>query len=179
MADARRITFAGPNRWTLAPTYCSGYLLRGESRPDGPSVTADPYDLGRFVAAQDGGGVYDGAVAELRGGRKVSHWMWFVFPQIAGLGRSATARTFAISSIEEASAYLRHPLLGPRLMECTGIVADLQDRTAEQVLGLIDAQKLRSSMTLFMHAAPEQPLFRRVLEVYFDGLPDPATEQRL
>ena len=139
----------------------------------------DPYDLGRFIAAQDAGGVYDGAVAELREGRKVSHWMWFVFPQVAGLGRRATARAFAISSIEEASAYLRHPVLGPRLVECTGIVADLRGRTAEEVFGTVDAQKLRSSMTLFMHAAPEQPLFRRVLEAYFDGRPDPATEQRV
>ena len=139
--------------------------------------TDDPYDLERFVTAQDAGGVYDGAVAELRSGRKVTHWMWFVFPQLAGLGRSATAKTFAISSIEEASRYLDHPVLGPRLIECTGIVAGLRHRSAEQVFGGIDAQKLRSSMTLFMLAAPGQALFGRVLALYFDGLPDPMTER--
>ena len=180
MADARRITSAGPNRWALAPRYRSGYALRRVSQRRPTTVTADdPYDLERFVAAQDAGGVYDRAVAELRSGRKVSHWMWFVFPQLAGLGSSATARAFAISSIEEASAYLDHPILGPRLTRCTEIVAGVRDRSAEQVFGGVDAQKLRSSMTLFMRAAPEQPLFRRVLELYFDGLPDPLTEQRI
>ena len=151
---------------------------RIERRPT-TVTTDDPYDLDRFVAAQDAGGVYDRAVAELRSGRKVSHWMWFVFPQLAGLGSSATARAFAISSIEEASAYLDHPILGPRLTRCTEIVAGLRDRSAEQVFGGVDAQKLRSSMTLFMRAAPGQPLFRRVLGLYFDGLPDPLTEQRI
>jgi uncharacterized protein (DUF1810 family) len=139
----------------------------------------DPFDLGRFVAAQDQGGVYDDAIGELRRGRKTSHWMWFVFPQIAGLGRSATAQRFAISSLAEAQAYLRHPVLGPRLISSTEIVADLRERSAEQIFGGVDAQKLHSSMTLFLRAAPDEPRFRKVLDVYFDGRPDAATEERL
>jgi uncharacterized protein (DUF1810 family) len=135
----------------------------------------DPYDLERFAAAQDAGGSYRQAVAELRRGSKTGHWIWFVFPQIAGLGRSATSRKFAISSLEEARAYLRHPVLGPRLAECARIVADTQDRTAEQIFGGLDAQKLRSSMTLFLRADPDEPAFGEVLGKYFDGLPDDAT----
>jgi uncharacterized protein (DUF1810 family) len=136
----------------------------------------DPFDLERFVAAQNQGGAYDDAIGELRSGRKTSHWMWFVFPQIAGLGRSSTAKRFAISSLDEARAFLDHPVLGPRLTESAEVVADLPWRTAEQIFGGIDAQKLRSSMTLFMRAAPDEPLFRRVLDEYFDGLPDSATD---
>ena len=139
----------------------------------------DPYDLKRFVAAQDAGGTYRQAVAELRRGRKASHWMWFVFPQIAGLGYSATSRMFAISSLDEARAYLAHPVLGPRLVECATIVAQTQDRTAEQIFGGIDAQKLRSCVTLFLRADPGQPVFGQVLAQYFDGRPDPATDQRI
>src|SRR3984957_17395852 len=108
----------------------------------------DPYRLQRFVDAQDRGGTYDSAVAELRAGRKRSHWMWFVFPQIAGLGRSPTAQAYAISSLGEAQAYLAHPVLGPRLTESSRIVADLRGRTAEEVFGGIDSLKLCSSMTL-------------------------------
>jgi len=141
--------------------------------------TEDPYDLQRFVAAQDAGGTYDHAVAELRGGRKTSHWMWFIFPQIAGLGYSTASRTYAISSLQEARAYLAHPVLGPRLAECAAILAGLPGRTAEQVFGEVDALKLRSSVTLFMHAAPDEPVFRQVLDQYFDGLPDSVTEQRI
>ena len=137
----------------------------------------DPYDLGRFVTAQDSGGAYERAVAELRRGAKVSHWMWFVFPQIAGFGHSATARHSAISSIAEARAYLAHPVLGPRLAACTGIVAGLTGRSAEQIFGGIDALKLRSSMTLFRLAAPEQEVFGLVLDHYYDCVPDAATEQ--
>jgi uncharacterized protein (DUF1810 family)/organic hydroperoxide reductase OsmC/OhrA len=140
---------------------------------------ADPYDLGRFVAAQDAGGSYDRAIAELRGGRKASHWMWFVFPQIAGLGQSQTSRTFAISTLDEARAYLRHPVLGPRLAECARILAQAQGRSAGQIFGGLDAQKLRSSMTLFLRAAPAEPLFGQVLGQYFNALPDPATDQLL
>ncbi len=140
---------------------------------------SDPHGLQRFVDAQDHGGVYARAVAELRAGRKTSHWMWFVFPQIAGLGRSATAREFAISSLEEAEAYLRHPVLGPRLLECARIVADGAEPDPEAVFGGTDAMKLRSSMTLFAHAAPDEPVFRRVLDRCFGGVADPATEQRL
>jgi uncharacterized protein (DUF1810 family) len=139
----------------------------------------DPYDLQRFVAAQDAGRSYDQAAAELRRGRKTSHWMWFVFPQVAGLGRSPVAQLYAISGLAEAQAYLAHPVLGPRLVECAAIVAGLSGRTAEQVFGGIDALKLRSSMTLFLRAAPDQPVFRQVLDQNFGGEPDPATDQRL
>ncbi|MGA3154205.1 MAG: DUF1810 domain-containing protein [Streptosporangiaceae bacterium] len=139
----------------------------------------DPCNLQRFVAAQDAGGSYDRASGELRRGRKTGHWIWFVFPQIAGLGQSPTSRTYAISSIEEARAYLRHPVLGPRLAECARILTEVQGRTAEQILGGLDAQKLRSSMTLFLRADPGQPLFGQVLSQYFDGVPDSATDQRL
>jgi uncharacterized protein (DUF1810 family) len=142
-------------------------------------MTADPYDLERFVSAQNEGGTYERAVAELRRGHKTSHWMWFVFPQIAGLGQSATSRFFAISSLEEARAYLRHAVLGPRLIESARIVADTGGRTAEQIFGGIDAQKLRSSMTLFSRAAPDEPVFAQVLERYFDGVADAATDARI
>jgi uncharacterized protein (DUF1810 family) len=137
----------------------------------------DPYDLARFVAAQDAHRTYDDATAELRRGRKTSHWMWFVFPQIAGLGFSPTAQRYAISSLDEARAYLAHPVLGPRLTECAGIVAATEGRTAEQIFGEIDAMKLRSSATLFLRAAPEEPVFREVLARFFDGVPDPATDR--
>ena len=139
----------------------------------------DPYDLNRFVDAQDRGGVFARAVAELRDGRKTTHWMWFVFPQIAGLGRSATSRAFAISSLAEARAYLDHPVLGPRLLECAGILDGGPHDDAAQMFGTVDAQKLRSSMTLFMRAAPEQPLFPRVLDRYFGGRSDQETERRI
>jgi uncharacterized protein (DUF1810 family) len=139
----------------------------------------DPHDLARFVTAQDAGGTYDRAVDELRRGRKTTHWMWFVFPQIAGLGHSHMATTFAISSLDEAKAYLKHPVLGPRLRECAAIVATSPAGTALEIFGGIDTQKLRSSMTLFMHAEPAEPVFQQVLNRYFDGHPDPATDQRL
>ena len=139
----------------------------------------DPYDLGRFVAAQDAYRSYEDATAELRRGRKTSHWMWFVFPQIAGLGFSPASQRYAISSLDEARAYLAHPVLGPRLIECAGIVAATQDRTAEQIFGEIDAMKLRSSATLFLRAAPGEPVFARVLSQYFGGEPDPATDRLL
>jgi uncharacterized protein (DUF1810 family) len=138
----------------------------------------DPYNLERFVNAQNSGGTYDRAVAELRRGRKDSHWMWFVFPQIAGLGQSQMSRTFAISSLDEAKAYLRHPVLGPRLLECAGVVVGAKAATAEQIFGQIDAQKLRSSMTLFLRAHPSEPLFQQLLDRYFDGVPDAATDAR-
>lgn len=138
-------------------------------------VTADdPFDLERFVTAQADGG-YDRAVAELRSGRKSSHWIWFVFPQAAGLGQSPTSRRFAISGLEEAVAYLRHRVLGPRLTECASIVGQTRDRTAEQIFGSLDAMKLRSCMTLFQRAAPDEPVFGQVLDHYFGGEPDPAT----
>ena len=139
----------------------------------------DPYYLLRFVIAQNRDGTYDRAVEELRLGDKRTHWMWFVFPQIAGLGHSATSKHFAISSLDEAKAYLQHDVLGPRLIECTNLVATTPSSDAADIFGEIDAQKLRSSMTLFMRAAPDEPLFRRVLDRYFDGLPDAATDQRI
>ncbi len=135
-------------------------------------------DLERFVQAQDEQQTYPQAVAELRRGRKTSHWMWFVFPQIAGLGRSPMAQAYAIAGLAEARAYLAHPVLGPRLIECAQIVSSHQGSTAEQIFGGIDAMKLRSSMTLFARADPNQQMFTKVLEQYFDG-PDPETEKRL
>src|SRR5689334_17279176 len=108
---------------------------------------SDTHDLERFVQAQDRGGTFDAALSELRRGRKTSHWMWFVFPQIAGLGRSPTARAYAISSLDEARAYLAHPVLGPRLVQSAEVLAGLQDRSARDIFGDIDAMKLRSSMT--------------------------------
>ena len=135
----------------------------------------DPYDLERFAAVQGAGDTYDQVTEELRQGQKVSHWMWFIFPQIAGLGQSPTSRTYAISSLEEAKAYLSDPVLGPRLIECAGIVARSGSRTAEMIFGAIDARKLFSSMTLFHRAAPDEPSFKQVLDVYFDGQEDEAT----
>jgi uncharacterized protein (DUF1810 family) len=139
----------------------------------------DPYHLQRFVAAQDDRGTYDRAVAELRAGRKTSHWMWFIFPQIAGLGYSPTSQLYAISSLGEARAYLAHPVLGARLLECATILTGLGGRTAAQIFGDVDALKLRSSITLFMHAAPGEPVFGLVLDQYFSGEPDLVTENHI
>jgi len=141
---------------------------------------ADPYRLERFAAAQDRGGTYDRAVAELRAGRKQSHWMWFVFPQIVGLGSSPMAQEFAIGSLAEARAYLAHPILGPRLAECSRTLSAAPDGTsATETFGPVDAMKLRSSITLFAAAAPAEQAFADVLARYFDGEPDQATLQRL
>jgi uncharacterized protein (DUF1810 family) len=148
--------------------------------------------LQRFVTAQDEGGTYEGALAELRAGRKASHWMWFVFPQIAGLGQSEMSRRFAISSLEEAQAYLEHPVLGPRLVECAQALLGHEGLTAEEIMGGIDAVKLRSSMTLFAQAAQlasprkrahsnsfrgldDAEVFEQVLERYFGGEADAET----
>jgi uncharacterized protein (DUF1810 family) len=135
--------------------------------------------LQRFVDAQDDGGSFDRALAELRAGRKTSHWMWFVFPQVAGLGRSAMAQRYAISGADEARAYLAHPVLGERLRACARALTALQGTDPVAVLGGIDAQKLRSSMTLFAAVAPDEPLFAAVLDQYFDGATDPGTTSRL
>jgi uncharacterized protein (DUF1810 family) len=140
---------------------------------------ADPHGLERFVAAQDWAGTFDTAVAELCAGRKRSHWMWFVFPQIAGLGESPISRRYAISSLEEARAYLAHPVLGPRLIESVRIVGELEGRSAQDIFGGVDAIKLRSSMTLFARADPANPVFGRVLDTYFGGVADDATERLL
>jgi uncharacterized protein (DUF1810 family) len=139
----------------------------------------DPFDLQRFVTAQDQGATYARARRELQDGYKAGHWMWFVFPQLAGLGQSPTARHFAVSGLEEAGAYLAHPVLGPRLRECAGIVASTAGLSAEQIFGGIDARKLRSSMTLFQRAAADEPIFAAVLDRYFDGRPDSATDDLL
>jgi uncharacterized protein (DUF1810 family) len=135
----------------------------------------DTYDLRRFVDAQEEGGTYEQALSELRAGRKTSHWMWFVFPQRAGLGQSAMSRRYAIGSAAEARAYLDHPVLGPRLVKVSEALLAHDDRSAPEILGGIDAAKLRSSMTLFAGVAPEQPIFQQVLDLYFDGEGDMAT----
>jgi len=190
------------------PTERGQEIMEAGPRPmmmttDGPrhsqaagAVMHDPWRLERFVAAQERGGTYRRAVAELRAGAKVSHWMWFVFPQIAGLGMSAMSQEFAISSMAEARAYLAHLVLGPRLRECARIIAGTDGSSAERIFGPVDAVKLRSSMTLFAVAtdadeaaasasggqAPgeaERNVFRAVLEKYFGGAADEATLTRL
>ncbi len=138
-----------------------------------PPVGDDAFDLGRFLEAQ--AGVYARAVDELRSGRKRSHWMWFVFPQFDGLGSSATTRHFAIRSLAEARGYLRHPVLGARIVECTTIVNDIEGRTAEQVFGSPDDLKFRSSMTLFELVSPPASVFASALERYFAGARDSRT----
>jgi uncharacterized protein (DUF1810 family) len=143
------------------------------------SGAGDPYRLERFVTAQDAAGTYQRALVELRAGRKASHWMWFIFPQVAGLGFSAMAQRYAISGLAEARAYLAHRLLGHRLRECTGAIAAVDDSTADRILGPVDAMKLRSCMTLFAAAGPEAEVFGEVLTRYFDGEPDEATLSRL
>lgn len=134
--------------------------------------------LDRFVSAQADS--YPQALAELRAGRKTSHWMWFVFPQIAGLGRSETARFYALADADEARAYLAHPLLGPRLHACTAaMLGHAGTRSAEAILGGIDAVKLRSSMTLFEAAADDPAPFANTLDAFYDGIRDPETLRRL
>jgi uncharacterized protein (DUF1810 family) len=123
--------------------------------------------------------VYEQALRELRAGAKRGHWMWFVFPQVAGLGRSSTAQHYALAGLEEARAYLAHPVLGPRLVECAQALLELSGRDPVRVLGSVDAVKLRSSMTLFEAAAPDERVFAEVLERWFDGERDEATTTRL
>ena len=142
-------------------------------------MTPDTHDLQRFVAAQNEGGTYERALAELRAGSKASHWMWFVFPQLTGLGESPMSRTYAIGSLDEAAAYLDHPVLGARLRECAAALSEHGDRSAREILGEVDAVKLRSSMTLFARAAPDEPGFRQVLDRFYEGRPDPATDRML
>jgi uncharacterized protein (DUF1810 family) len=138
-----------------------------------------PTDLHRFVEAQDSTDVHARALAELRRGRKQGHWMWFVFPQIAGLGSSPTARLYAISDLDEARRYLADPVLGPRLRECAHALTELGTTDAVAVLGPVDALKLHSSMTLFALAGPDEPVFRAVLDQYFDGTLDEGTTSRV
>ncbi|SAK46614.1 DUF1810 domain-containing protein [Caballeronia ptereochthonis] len=138
---------------------------------------SDPYDLERFVDAQES--VIDDVRAELSAGRKRTHWMWFVFPQIAGLGHSEMARHYAISSRDEAKAYLAHPVLGPRLVELTRIVNGLRGRGADEIFGYPDDMKFHSSMTLFAQAADDPEVFDEALRRYFEGQADAATRARL
>jgi uncharacterized protein (DUF1810 family) len=133
----------------------------------------DEHDLDRFVQAQST--TYEAALSELRAGRKRTHWMWFVFPQLRGLGRSGTARYYGIASLAEARAYLAHEVLGPRLTECSWALLDHRGHTAHEIMGSPDDIKLRSSMTLFAAASGKGSVFADVLDAYFDGRPDPLT----
>jgi uncharacterized protein (DUF1810 family) len=150
-------------------------LLEGFALSD--ARNDDPYDLERFVDAQDR--VFTQVLLELRGGQKVGHWMWFVFPQIAGLGRSQKARMFALSSRREAKAYLRHPVLGPRLRECSRAVNGVEGRSAHDIFGDPDELKFRSSMTLFANVATDKRVFEEALERFFGGRRDALTLQKL
>jgi len=139
--------------------------------------TSDPFNLERFVDAQRA--EFEAARSELAAGRKVGHWIWFIFPQIKGLGHSSMSQYYAIGSFAEAEVYLQHPILGPRLRECTRLVNSVQGRSIEEILGDIDAMKFRSSMTLFAKATDENQVFLRALQKYFSGEFDPLTTQRL
>jgi uncharacterized protein (DUF1810 family) len=143
-------------------------------------MSPDPFDLHRFVEAQEDSAIYARALTELRNGRKQGHWIWFVFPQIAGLGSSPISQAYAIRSLDEARAYLSHPTLGARLRESTeALVANEPSLSAEQILGTIDAIKVRSSMTLFATADPSEPLFGEALDRFYAGEADPETERRI
>jgi uncharacterized protein (DUF1810 family) len=142
-----------------------------------PHNASVPFDLERFVAAQEG--VYEGALRELRQGRKTGHWIWFIFPQLAGLGRSEMSRFYGIESLAEARAYLEHPILGNRLRESVGAVLATRGSTAEEIFGSLDAMKVRSSMTVFHRAAPDEPLFTEMLERFYVGITDDATDALL
>jgi uncharacterized protein (DUF1810 family) len=139
--------------------------------------TPDPHDLQRFVAAQDT--VYDQVRAELAAGRKTSHWMWFVFPQLKALGRSSTAQHYGIADRAEALAYWQHPLLGERLRHCTSLVVGVDGRSVHQIFGSPDDLKFRSCMTLFAAVAPDEPVFAQALQKYFGGVPDARTLELL
>jgi uncharacterized protein (DUF1810 family) len=134
-------------------------------------------NLNRFLTAQQP--VYDKVIEELKNGKKITHWMWFIFPQIQGLGKSDNAKYFSISNISEANAYLLHPILGKRLIECTTLVLQIQNKTAVEIFGDTDATKLKSCMTLFNAATPRLELFRKILDKYFDGLSDVKTQELL
>lgn len=138
---------------------------------------SDAYNLQRFVEAQDP--VFEQVCSELRAGHKTSHWMWFIFPQLEGLGHSSMAERYAIASREEAKAYLEHPVLGPRLRECTRLVNTIQARSIDEIFGYPDDLKFRSSMTLFARASSDNQVFKDALEKYFAGEPDKLTLERL
>ena len=137
------------------------------------TIVKDPFDLDRFLNAQNP--VYQQVLSELAAGQKRTHWMWFIFPQLRGLGHSAMAHTYGIASREEAQAYLEHPILGPRLRECVQLVNQIEGRTIHQILGDPDDLKFRSSVTLFAAVAPNDPIFQSALDKYFAGQPDPLT----
>ena len=139
----------------------------------GTPLAADPYDLDRFVRAQEHD--YARALAELRSGRKRSHWMWYIFPQFRGLGFSSTSQRYAIHSLDEARAFLEHPILGPRLRECANAMLAIADRSAAEIFGSPDDLKLRSSATLFAHVSPPGSEFEHLLQRYWQGEPDQAT----
>lgn len=141
------------------------------------TAMADSFNLERFVDAQ--ADVFSDALAELRAGRKRSHWIWFIFPQMKGLGHSAPSEYYGIGSLAEAAAYLRHPILGPRLAQCTRLVNDVEGHSIHEILGTPDDMKFRSSMTLFARAAEEDAVFRAALEKYFGGQPDRLTLEML
>jgi len=143
------------------------------STNDDAQNAADPHDLNRFVEAQQG--VYQRALSEIASGQKRSHWMWFIFPQLQGLGMSSMAQRYAISGLDEARAYLEHPVLGPRLLECAEAAYNIEGRTARNIFGSIDAMKLRSCATLFAQVSPPGSVFERLLEKYYDGEPDAKT----
>jgi uncharacterized protein (DUF1810 family) len=136
-----------------------------------------PFDLERFVAAQEGH--FEQALRELRAGRKTGHWIWFTFPQLAGLGRSEMSRFYAIASADEARAYLAHPILGPRLRESVSVVLGTSGSSADHIFGSLDAMKVRSCLTLFHRAAPDEPLFVEMLDRFYDGVTDEATDALL
>jgi uncharacterized protein (DUF1810 family) len=139
--------------------------------------SSDAFNLERFLLAQDR--IYQRVLSELRAGQKMSHWMWFIFPQIRGLGRSPISLEYAISSRDEARAYLQHPLLGPRLKECTQLVLQAESRSALEIFGEPDDVKFRSSMTLFANVCSDDDIFERALQKYFAGIPDRLTLDRL
>ncbi len=147
-------------------------------RPQAHNRDMDPFDLDRFAEAQQGG--YESILGELRAARKTGHWMWFVFPQVAGLGQTWMSQHYAIRSLDEARAYLAHPVVGPRLRECAdAVLAAPRGATAESIFGGIDAMKLRSSMTLFLRAAPDEPRWQQVLDRFYGGVADSRTDQIL
>lgn len=165
-----------------SPRYEAAHGIRVRWEWDGyhpmvKSNSADPHGLQRFVDAQHP--LYDNVISELRAGRKATHWIWFIFPQLRGLGRSPTAQHYGIASREEAVAYLEHEVLGPRLRECTQLVLAIEDRSAGEVFGSPDDLKLRSSMTLFARCTDENADFLGVLDKFYGGEPDPATVERL
>lgn len=137
----------------------------------------EPFNLDRFVQAQ--ARIFPRVLSELKAGAKMSHWMWFIFPQIRGLGSTPTAIQYSISGLHEARAYLAHPILGPRLKECTQLVLQVESRSAEEIFGSLDAMKFRSSMTLFAQASPGDDIFLRALQKYFAGVPDQLTLDRI